>query len=61
MFSQLWYALFVKSSPAFMMTQQVNSPIYTDVNRFSYIYTELLALALRSFLVKFKSWNVSTT
>jgi len=43
------------------MAQQVNSPVYTDVNRFSYIYTELSALALRSFLVKFKSWNVSTT
>ena len=26
---------------AFMMTQQVNSPVCTDLNRFSYIYTEL--------------------
>jgi len=60
MFSQPWHALFVKNSLAFIMTQQVNSPLYTDVNRFSYIYTELSALALRCFLVKFKSWNVST-
>jgi len=49
MFSQPWYALFVKNTLPFMMTQQVNSPEYTDVNRFSYIYTELPALALRSF------------
>jgi len=44
-----------------MMAQQVNSHVYTDVNRFSYIYTELSALVPRSFLVKFKSLNVSTT
>jgi len=44
-----------------MMTQQVNFPVYTDVNGFSYIYTELSALAQRSFLVKFKFWDVSTT
>jgi len=51
-------ALFVKNSHLWM-TQQVNSPSYTDVKWFC--YTELSALALRSFLVKFKSWNVSTT
>jgi len=44
MFSQPLYALFVKNSLPFMMTQQVNSPIYTVVNRFSHICTELSAL-----------------
>ena len=34
-----------------MTTQQVNSLVYTDLKRFLYIYTELSALALRSFLV----------
>jgi len=61
MFSQPRYALFVKNSLAFTMIQQVNSPVYTDVNRFSYIYTELSVLALRNVLVKFNPWNISTT
>jgi len=39
MFSQPWYALFVKNSLPFMTTQQVNSTVYKDLDRFSYIYT----------------------
>jgi len=32
-FSQPWYAFFVKNSLAFMMTQQVNSREYTEMNQ----------------------------
>jgi len=50
-FSRPWYVLIVKNTLTFMTTQQVNSLVYTDLNRFLYIYAELSALALRSFLV----------
>jgi len=39
----------VKNFLAFMMTQQVNSPVYTDVNRFSYLYRIVSARPIRSF------------
>jgi len=57
-FSQPCYALFVKNSLAIYYDPAGQLPVCTDLNRFSYICTELSALALRSFLVKFKSWNI---
>jgi len=60
MFSQPWYALFVKTLTIYDDQAGQLPRIYGCDSIFIYLYRTFSARPVK-FLVKFKSWNVSTT